>query len=552
MFSVEGEKDLVAIETNHELLRGKSTELENLNEQILNNLLECDASENELSAEIASRMNKKLTEDLLRTWQCRGASGQGEGRLQSLMDFLRREIEQEERICLAIKGFNISDREEAVKARKDLCQRELQLLGIEINDEVGPVEVLIGSDFARESIQDSKYEPVTSLDLFVDAKDVLRLKTRISERKNVSDFRYPALLPSDHPVVTRFIHETRVKANHVGVQGLLSLFRERFWIVKVEELYSGRDGVHRLAPLRTGSGTVMRPIQRLYSLEATESKSRPKRTRSSFSNVPTDTYLEEGDKKPSKETFLGKRTRKVTLSIVRIVWSGLSWLTGIAVELWQQAAPGGWARFRGELRVFGCCGIHWAEQGSKVLYISATPLTELPPPIHGTPNLGTEALSNIRFLYLPTWQDLLKHLYSIHLHAHIAQVVIVQGLEHYCYLQGKPFNEMHTALIFASLMDATSVCGQRSNRPALLITSLDEQDVPSDKLNRVIDTFFLDVIWLIESENKFASSEREVQVSNLLMCPGQPRKTKLYMAHIHELGHVFESLNNKKYVGLEY
>nr|CAD7406411.1 unnamed protein product [Timema poppensis] len=83
-----------------------------------------------------------------------------------------------------------------------------------------------------ESSQDSKYGPVKSLNLFVDAKYVLRLKTRISEREDVSDFRYPALLPSDHPVVTRLIHETHVKANHVGVQGLLSLLRERFWIVK--------------------------------------------------------------------------------------------------------------------------------------------------------------------------------------------------------------------------------------------------------------------------------------------------------------------------------
>ncbi|XP_063215543.1 uncharacterized protein LOC134527112 isoform X2 [Bacillus rossius redtenbacheri] len=44
------------------------------------------------------------------------------------------------------------------------------------------------------------------------------------------------------------------------------------------------------------------------------------------------------------------------------------------------------------------CGVHWAEQGSKVVYISATPLAGLPPPIHGTPALSSEALTNIRFL----------------------------------------------------------------------------------------------------------------------------------------------------------
>nr|CAD7424649.1 unnamed protein product [Timema monikensis] len=40
LFSLDGEKDLVAIETNHQLLQGKSTELAKLDEQIMNSLLE--------------------------------------------------------------------------------------------------------------------------------------------------------------------------------------------------------------------------------------------------------------------------------------------------------------------------------------------------------------------------------------------------------------------------------------------------------------------------------------------------------------------------------
>nr|CAD7194967.1 unnamed protein product [Timema douglasi] len=85
--------------------------------------------------------------------------------------------------------------------------------------EVDEAEVLVIRFIQKESFQDSKYGPVKSLNLFVHAKDVLRLKIRILEREDVSDFKYPALLPSDHPVVTRLIHETHVKANHVGVQG---------------------------------------------------------------------------------------------------------------------------------------------------------------------------------------------------------------------------------------------------------------------------------------------------------------------------------------------
>nr|CAD7258573.1 unnamed protein product [Timema shepardi] len=94
----------------------------------------------------------------------------------------------------------------------------------------------------KELFQDSKYEPVKSLNLFVDAKDV-RLKTRISEQKDVSDFRYSALLPSDHPVVTRLIHETHVKTNHVRVRGLLSLLRERFLIVKATTSLNQRSSL---------------------------------------------------------------------------------------------------------------------------------------------------------------------------------------------------------------------------------------------------------------------------------------------------------------------
>nr|CAD7395828.1 unnamed protein product [Timema poppensis] len=49
LFSVDSEKDLVTIETNHQLLQGKSSELSNPDEKILNSLFESDASENELS-----------------------------------------------------------------------------------------------------------------------------------------------------------------------------------------------------------------------------------------------------------------------------------------------------------------------------------------------------------------------------------------------------------------------------------------------------------------------------------------------------------------------
>ncbi|GFQ70079.1 DUF5641 domain-containing protein [Trichonephila clavata] len=48
--------------------------------------------------------------------------------------------------------------------------------------------------------------------------------------------------------------------------------RRLYWpLAKVIELFPGRDGRTRLVKLKTGKGTLLRPVQRLYPLEVTES-----------------------------------------------------------------------------------------------------------------------------------------------------------------------------------------------------------------------------------------------------------------------------------------
>nr|CAD7263987.1 unnamed protein product [Timema shepardi] len=176
LFSVDGEKDLVVIETNHQLLKGKYTELANLDEQILNSLLESDASENELSSEIASADEYKAN------WST---------------------------MCIHMGRFKVvhdTDVESTASIQTDYRSRhyskniptstlwDLGVLGIEDPEkkqsktrgdlsaiEVDEAEVLVIRFIQKESFQDSKSETVKSLNLFVDAKDVLRLKTRISE-----------------------------------------------------------------------------------------------------------------------------------------------------------------------------------------------------------------------------------------------------------------------------------------------------------------------------------------------------------------------------------
>jgi hypothetical protein len=75
-------------------------------------------------------------------------------------------------------------------------------------------------------------ERIACLDPFLDEEGIIRLRTRIVERADVGDFAISAVLPSRHPIVERLVLNAHVKSCHVGVQGLLSLLREKFWILK--------------------------------------------------------------------------------------------------------------------------------------------------------------------------------------------------------------------------------------------------------------------------------------------------------------------------------
>jgi len=55
---------------------------------------------------------------------------------------------------------------------------------------------------------------------------------KVVKRTVVGDFGIPAVPPSSQPTVQILVLSTHVKSHHVGVQGLLSLLREKFWILK--------------------------------------------------------------------------------------------------------------------------------------------------------------------------------------------------------------------------------------------------------------------------------------------------------------------------------
>jgi len=84
----------------------------------------------------------------------------------------------------------------------------------------------------RESFTGPQDERVSHLCPYIDSEGIIRNRTKILGRMDLGDLGIPAILPSRHPVVEMLVLQAHKKACHVRVQGLLSLLRERFWILK--------------------------------------------------------------------------------------------------------------------------------------------------------------------------------------------------------------------------------------------------------------------------------------------------------------------------------
>jgi hypothetical protein len=69
----------------------------------------------------------------------------------------------------------------------------------------------------KETFAGLQDERIASLDPFLDAEVIIRLKTRIIERADVGNFGIPAVLPSHHPIVERLVLSTHVELCRVGV-----------------------------------------------------------------------------------------------------------------------------------------------------------------------------------------------------------------------------------------------------------------------------------------------------------------------------------------------
>ncbi|GBO11773.1 hypothetical protein AVEN_187542-1 [Araneus ventricosus] len=78
----------------------------------------------------------------------------------------------------------------------------------------------------------SNAKAVPPVDIFKDENWILRVETRITERKDVPIFLNPILLPNNRTLTKRLIESVHRKHCHAGTQIMLSISREKFWIVK--------------------------------------------------------------------------------------------------------------------------------------------------------------------------------------------------------------------------------------------------------------------------------------------------------------------------------
>ncbi|GFS55180.1 integrase catalytic domain-containing protein [Nephila pilipes] len=155
----------------------------------------------------------------------------------------------------------------------------------------------------KSSFSSSNDEKLRNIPYMLDKNGLLRMKTRLTFREDTEDFKFPVILPSDHPVVTksislqkRFLYRAKlredlrkrfrleylghlrqntktIRRSHGVIVGEVVLVENKnlkrlCWpLGKITETFPGKDGIVRLAKVRTARCEILRPIQCLYSLE---------------------------------------------------------------------------------------------------------------------------------------------------------------------------------------------------------------------------------------------------------------------------------------------
>ncbi|UYV81575.1 hypothetical protein LAZ67_20001571 [Cordylochernes scorpioides] len=99
-------------------------------------------------------------------------------------------------------------------------------------NEIKRAELMLVRVIQRESFTGPEDKRLKDFKLCCDSLGLLRVKTKISRRQDLESFRMPLLLPSDHDLVYLLIRWKHETWGHVGLQSLMNLLREDYWILK--------------------------------------------------------------------------------------------------------------------------------------------------------------------------------------------------------------------------------------------------------------------------------------------------------------------------------
>ncbi|GBM79729.1 hypothetical protein AVEN_27373-1 [Araneus ventricosus] len=70
------------------------------------------------------------------------------------------------------------------------------------------------------------------LQILEDENGLFRIKTRLSLKDDLKNFKFPIVLPSEHSIVEKLVRWKHCSLGHAGVQTVMTNLREEFWILK--------------------------------------------------------------------------------------------------------------------------------------------------------------------------------------------------------------------------------------------------------------------------------------------------------------------------------
>ncbi|GLV33284.1 hypothetical protein CBL_21463, partial [Carabus blaptoides fortunei] len=97
--------------------------------------------------------------------------------------------------------------------------------------EINSTELRIFKLVQAEVFDENKTE-ISGLRVVRGESGVICVKTKLLNRQDTPGFRYPILLPNQHPFVNLMIREQHIVNCHCGIQCLMGILREKCWIIQ--------------------------------------------------------------------------------------------------------------------------------------------------------------------------------------------------------------------------------------------------------------------------------------------------------------------------------